>query len=68
MKISDEMIRKLAIGAGITTGVLFILSMIAAVEFHAAFKYLAIAMIVFAVAFLVLRSAHNYRHTFKVKK
>lgn len=68
MKISDEMIRKLAIGTGIITGVLFILSMIAAIEFFGAFKYLAIAMIIFAVAFLVLRSAHNYRTTFKVKK
>ena len=68
MKISDEMIRKLAIGTGIATSVLFILSMIAAVEFPAVFKYLAIAMIVFALAFLVLRSAHNYRNTFKIKK
>lgn len=68
MKLSDGMIRKLAIGTGIITAILFVLSMIAAIEFYRAFKYLAIAMIIFAVAFLVLRSAHNYRNTFKVKK
>lgn len=67
VKLSDEAIRKLAIVSGIITAVLFILSMIAAIEFPGGFKYLAIAMIIFAIAFLVLRSAFNYRDTFKVK-
>ena len=67
MKLTDELIRKLAIIAGITTGVLFFLSMISAIEYPAAFKYLALAMIIFAIAFLVLRSAFNYRNTFSVK-
>ena len=68
MKFTDETIRKLAIGTGIATAVCFILSMVSAIEFPGAFKYLAIAMIIFAIAFLVLRSAFNYRNTFKVKK
>ena len=68
MKITDDLLRKLALGTGILTGILFILSLIAVIEFPAIFKYLAIAMIVLAVIFLVLRSAYNYRNTFKPRK
>ena len=68
MKLSDDLIRKLAIGAGIATAIVFIMSMVAAIEFPGLFKYLAIVMILFAVIFLVLRSAYNYRNTFKIKE
>ena len=68
MRIPDEALRKMAIGVGIFSGVLFILSLVAAIEFPSLFKYLAISMILFSLLFLVLRSALNYRETFRVKK
>lgn len=52
---------------GILTSILFIVSLIALIEFPGAFKALAIAMIFCAAIFLVLRSVHKYRSTFRVK-
>jgi hypothetical protein len=68
MKFSDELIRKGAIVSGLVTAVLFILSLVAAIELPGMFIYLAIGMIVFAIIFMVLRSAFNYRDTFKIKE
>ncbi len=68
MNLSDEFIRKMAIVSGITTAVLFILSLIAAIELPGMFIYLAIGMILCAIVFLVARSAFNYRETFKIKE
>lgn len=67
MKFSDELLRKLAIGSGILSGLFFIASLIALIEIPSLFKYLALAMILMALIFLVFRSAYNYRNTFKVK-
>jgi len=64
----DRIIRNIAIGAGITTGVCFILSMIAFIEWPLLFKPLAFGMIFTAIVFLVFRSAFKYRNTFKVRK
>lgn len=68
MKFSDELIRKLTIIFGFSAGVVFIISLVALIEFQGIFKYLAIAMIVFGILFFVFRSAYNYRETFKVKE
>ena len=63
----DRIYRNLMLANGITTAVLFILSLVAAIEFPGAFKYFAIGMLCFAVIFLILRSVHKYRSTFKVR-
>lgn len=63
----DRIYRNAMLALGIITTVLFLLSLVALIEFPGIFKILAIAMIISALAFLVLRSVYNYRNTFRVK-
>jgi hypothetical protein len=53
--------------AGILTAILFIISLIAMIEFPDAFKALAFGMLGAALAFLLLRTIYNFRKTFRVK-
>lgn len=63
----DRIYRNVMLGLGSITTVLFVLSLIASIEFPGAFKYLAIGMLGFAALFLVFRSVYKYRTTFKVR-
>jgi multisubunit Na+/H+ antiporter MnhB subunit len=63
----DIILRRVALISGAVTAVLFIVSLIAFIEFPSLFKPLAWGMIAAAIVFLVFRSAFNYRNTFKVK-
>jgi uncharacterized membrane protein len=63
----DRVYRNVMLVMGIITTVLFLLSLVAMIEFPGSFKFLALAMVISAVAFLVLRSVYNYRNTFRVK-
>ena len=64
----DRVLRYAAIGTGILTGVLFIVSLISYIHWPGIFKPLAYVMIGVAVVFLVLRSVMNYRETFRVRE
>lgn len=63
----DRAYRNAMLILGVLTALLFIVSLISLIEFPDAFLYLAIGMVVTAVAFLLLRSIFKYRDTFRVK-
>lgn len=63
----DRIYRNVMLSMGSITAVLFVLSLIASIEFPSAFKFFAIGMLLFAALFLILRSAYKYRTTFKVR-
>ena len=64
----DRTYRYAMLATGILAAMLFLLSLVAMVEFPGAFTYLAIGMIVIAAIFLVLRSIYHFRDTFRVKQ
>lgn len=64
----DRMYRNAMLSVGILAAVLFLLSLVAMIEFPGAFKYLAIGMVLTAVGFLVLRTIYNFRDTFRVRQ
>ncbi len=64
----DRLYRYAMLVAGILAALLFLLSLVAMIEFPGAFKYLAIGMIVIAAVFLVLRTIYHFRDTFKIKQ
>ena len=43
-------------------------SLFSAIKFSGAFRYLVIAMISFAVLFLILRTIHRFRDSFKIRE
>jgi hypothetical protein len=63
----DKIYRNFMLAMGVLTALLFILSLIALIEFPKAFKGLAFSMIGTAVLFLLLRSIFIFRNTFKVR-
>lgn len=64
----DKLYRRIALIFGAATGLLFVLSLIAYIEFPRLFTPLAMGMVGTALVFLVFRSAFKYRNTFKVKR
>lgn len=64
----DRFYRYAMLVAGILAAFLFLLSLVAMIEFPGAFNYMAIGMIVIAVLFLVLRTIYHFRDTFKIKQ
>ncbi|MFC2090146.1 hypothetical protein ACFLT1_05160 [Bacteroidota bacterium] len=64
----DRIYRNAMLITGVITGLLFILSMIALIEFPGAFIYLLIGEIFFAVLFFILRTVYRYRETFRIRK
>jgi uncharacterized membrane protein (DUF2068 family) len=63
----DKLLRYIAIVSGITSGVLFLFSLVALIEFPGLFKWSALLMILTGIAFFLLRSLFKYRNTFRVK-
>jgi hypothetical protein len=63
----DIIYRNVMLVTGATTAILFILSLFSAIKFPGAFTYLVIGMISFAVLFLILRTIHRFRDSFKIK-
>lgn len=64
----DRLYRYVMLSMGILAAVLFLVSLVAMAEFPGAFKYLAIGMVLTAVAFLVLRTIYHFRDTFRVRQ
>lgn len=56
------------LGAGVVTALLFIISLVAMIEFPEAFKLIAWGMMGFAVLFFLLRTVYHFRITFKVSE
>jgi hypothetical protein len=63
----DIIYRNVMLVTGSITALLFILSLIALIKFPGAFKYLAFGVAGFSLLFLILRSIHKFRDSFKIK-
>lgn len=64
----DRIYRYAMLTMGLLAAALFLFSLVAMIEFPGAFKYLAIAMVLTAAGFLVLRTIYHFRDTFRVKQ
>ncbi|HKK62029.1 MAG TPA: hypothetical protein VJ951_05685 [Bacteroidales bacterium] len=62
----DRIYRNSMLILGILTTIFFIVSLVAAIEFPGAFGWLSVMMLLTAAAFLILRSVHKFRSTFRV--
>ncbi len=63
----DLFYRNLMLILGIISAVLFLLSLVALIQFPSSFKFLALGMVVTTLAFFILRSVYSFRSTFKVR-
>ena len=64
----DRMYRNTMLVSGIVTAVLFLLSLVAMIEFPGAFRFIAVGVVGMAVVFFLLRTVYHYRSTFRAKK
>lgn len=64
----DNLYKKSMLSLGIITAIIFLFSIVSMVEFPNLFMPLAIAMIVLAIAFLLVRLIYNFRKNYKVKE
>lgn len=64
----DRFYRNAMLISGILTALLFLLSLVAMIEFAGAFRFIAFGMVGMAVVFFLLRTVYHYRSTFRVKE
>ncbi|MEX0980764.1 MAG: hypothetical protein WD577_10000 [Bacteroidales bacterium] len=65
---NDRIYRNAMLVIGIITALLFLLSLVAMIEFPGAFRFIAAGMVGMAVVFLLLRTVYHYRSTFRPKE